>query len=93
VPIATGPSYLSFEFMTEPGDIDFCIAFVTEDGNEDILEDWHRVDSDTTPHYGYFKIVSPGTVVMMWDNSYSWFTEKSLTLTVEVIPVSLDILQ
>jgi hypothetical protein len=86
IPISK-PSYLSFEFMTDPGDINFSVLFLSEDGEEELLEDWHRVDSDSTPYYGSYKIAIAGTILLLWDNTYSWFTEKNLTLTLEVIQV------
>lgn len=88
IPIPSAFCSFTFEFITEPGDINFGIAFFTSDGEEEIIEAQKRVDSDVNSYSGAYTIPTSGTLVLLWDNSYSWFTEKNLTLSVEVIQVT-----
>mmetsp|Transcript_9341 Transcript_9341/g.14086 ORF Transcript_9341/g.14086 Transcript_9341/m.14086 type:complete len:438 (+) Transcript_9341:199-1512(+) len=84
LPIAAPYSTVSYEFCTENGDINFSIAFISIDGDEEIVVYPERVCSDIETISGSCQLNCAGTLVFMWDNSYSWFTNKLLTYIVNI---------
>ena len=65
-------------------DINFSIAFISIDGDEEIVVYPERVCSDIETISGSCQLNCAGTLVFMWDNSYSWFTNKLLTYIVNI---------
>jgi len=45
-----------------------------------------RVDSHVDPVIGSCTVTRPGKLMFEWDNSYSWFTPKTLAYSVTLIP-------
>ena len=84
IPIEAAGSLVNYSFTTEPGDINFEITFVPLDGKESEVLKQHRVPSHVEPITGIFKANHIGTAVLIWDNSFSWFTPKNLAYSIEV---------
>jgi uncharacterized coiled-coil protein SlyX len=49
-----------------------------------VIHEPKRVISDEDNIYASCQIDCPGTLIFLWDNSYSWFNNKSLTYAVEI---------
>lgn len=84
LPIAAPYSTVFYEFSTMHGDINFSIVFISLDGEEEIVVDPERVHSEIESISGTCQLNCPGTLIFMWDNSYSWFNNKSLTYSVDI---------
>ena len=85
IPISFSKSALTYRFSTEYGDISFSMTFVPDDGGEEeIVIPSCRVESDECHISGTIDIETTGTIMLIWDNSYSWFVEKKLTYYIEV---------
>jgi hypothetical protein len=88
IPIAAPYSTVKYEFCTENGDIVFSIVFVSDEGEETIISAPERVNSQEEPVSGTCQLDSPGTLLFLWDNTFSWFNSKSLTYAVEIEQVA-----
>jgi hypothetical protein len=84
IPIAAPYSTVTYEFFTEGGDINFSVVFIGFDNVEQVIHEPKRVISDEENIYASCQIDCPGTLIFMWDNTYSWFNNKLLTYAVEI---------
>lgn len=85
VPVAVCGSKISFSFHTKQGDIAFGISFISdEDGGVESVVDLTRVNSDVEEIAGTFEVPREGTVIFLWDNSFSWFNGKILSYSIEL---------
>jgi uncharacterized coiled-coil protein SlyX len=85
IPIAASYCTVTYEFFTEGGDINFSLVFIGYDDEvEQVIHEPKRVISDEDNIYASCQIDCPGTLIFVWDNSYSWFNNKSLTYAVEI---------
>lgn len=82
VPVLAG-STVKYQFSTAGGDISFTTKFWSKGGSETIFEAT-RVPSDVEAYTGQYKATKDGTLILFFDNSFSWFTPKYLTYNVEV---------
>ena len=78
-------STILYSFSTVQGDVSFAAYFVSVDSRpmETVIEP-HRVPSDVENITGRFKAGREGTLVIKFDNSFSWFTPKYLTYLIEM---------
>lgn len=89
IPMTSG-SEVVVQFSTTNGDISFSMHFASsiasseEDSSMDTMVESTRVSSDVTPYTNTFKATKDGTLLLIWDNSFSWFTSKYLTYTIEL---------
>lgn len=79
-------------FNTTSGDISFGTQFHARDRPVETVIETSRVQSDVESITGSFKATQEGTFVLVFDNSYSWFTSKVLSYKVELFQVSRKIL-
>ena len=82
VPVLAG-STVKYQFSTSGGDISFMTKFWSKNGSDTVFEPT-RVPSDVEAYTGQFKATKDGTLILFFDNSFSWFTPKYLTYNVEV---------
>lgn len=83
VPMLAG-STVRYQFSTSGGDVLFSTAFSSGGGNEEPVFAADRVPSDVEPYTGNFKAQREGTLVLRFDNSFSWFTSKLLSYQIEL---------
>ncbi|TFJ80634.1 hypothetical protein NSK_008060 [Nannochloropsis salina CCMP1776] len=86
VPVDTAGSHVAYRFASDEFDIGFAVFFQgAEEGAklETVLPS-SRVDSHVEPVSGDITVHRPGTVVLLWDNSYSWFATKALSYSVHL---------
>lgn len=78
-------SSIVYSFSTLQGDISFAAVFKSADGRpvETVIES-HRVPSDVENITGRFKAGREGTLIILFDNSFSWFTPKYLSYYIEL---------
>ena len=78
-------STILYSFSTVQGDVSFAAYFLSVDSRppETVIEP-HRVPSDVENITGRFKAGREGTLVIKFDNSFSWFTPKYLTYLIEL---------
>jgi hypothetical protein len=88
IPIAAPYSTVTYEFFTEGGDINFSVIFIGFDNVEQVIHEPKRVVSDEENIYASCQIDCPGTLIFVWDNTYSWFNNKLLTYAVEIQQVA-----
>ena len=82
IPVLSGSS-VSYQFSTTDGDILFSTSFSCVDESEEVSPPV-RVASDVQPIVGKFKASREGSLVLKWDNSFSWFTAKLLTYQIQL---------
>ena len=83
---------LCWIFKTESYDIDFAIYF--QPGEEvapchltelNCVHALERCDSHVVPEKGDIMCVTPGTYILYWDNTYSWFHNKEVRYICEIV--------
>ena len=82
VPVLAG-STVKYQFSTSGGDISFMTKFWSKGGSDVIFEPT-RVPCDVEAYTGQYKATKDGTLILFFDNSFSWFTPKYLTYNVEI---------
>eukprot|EP00600_Ochromonadales_sp_CCMP1393_P006097 CAMPEP_0174975056 /NCGR_PEP_ID=MMETSP0004_2-20121128/12218_1 /TAXON_ID=420556 /ORGANISM="Ochromonas sp., Strain CCMP1393" /LENGTH=263 /DNA_ID=CAMNT_0016225839 /DNA_START=72 /DNA_END=860 /DNA_ORIENTATION=- len=81
IPVIAG-SVLKYSFSTTLGDISFSTVFQTAGQEPQLIVAPMRVPSDLEAIKGTFKAESDGTFVFLFDNTFSWFTSKTLSYSV-----------
>lgn len=87
VPTSTG-SIIKYKFTTTIGDISFSTKFFVSGRNPETIIEPSRVPSEIEPISGTFKSPQDGTLVLIFDNTFSWFNPKLLSYVVELYQVS-----
>jgi hypothetical protein len=82
IPVLAG-STVKYHFTTSGGDISFLTKFYSR-GNSEVVFGPTRVPSDVDAYTGQYKSTKDGTLILYFDNMFSWFTPKYLTYHVEV---------
>lgn len=82
IPVLAG-STVRYQFTTSGGDISFMTKYYSK-GNSDVIFGPSRVPSDVDAYTGQYKSTKDGTLILYFDNEFSWFTPKYLTYHVEV---------
>ncbi|GBN61778.1 hypothetical protein AVEN_251186-1 [Araneus ventricosus] len=74
-------SYLEWEFETKSKDIGFGVYFKAHSVNKpkaiEIVPK-QRIDTCFEPEAGVYRCEKPGTYILLFDNSYSWFYPKEI---------------
>jgi len=91
IPMRKG-SVVDLQFTTTNGDISFAMHFRPNAGKETgvlsselvLIMESTRVPSDTLTYSKTFKASTDGGLLLQFDNSYSWFTTKSLNYHIEL---------
>ncbi|XP_064476060.1 SEC14-like protein 3 [Ornithodoros turicata] len=78
-------SMLSWEFQTTKNDLAFGVNYLSPSGTVEIMA-MHRVSCGIVPEHGQLKCQQAGTYVLRFDNSFSWFTGKTLAYIIQVKP-------
>jgi hypothetical protein len=90
VPVSGGER-VSFAFSTEGYDINVAVGREDADGHWHVVEPLRRVASHERTIVGEIEVpkgvraAAPRALLLEFDNTYSWFTPKDLTLRVEVL--------
>jgi hypothetical protein len=84
--ISQAGSTVLYSFSTSQGDVAFGAEFISADKQRppETIVATHRVPSDVENITGRFKAGREGTLVIKFDNSFSWFTPKHLTYSIEL---------
>lgn len=83
IPIMAG-SMVKYSFSTRGGDIQFSAFFFSHERKPEAIFQEARVPSDIESIEGSFKAQREGTLVLFFDNSFSWFTSKFLTYKIQL---------
>ncbi|KAM3570502.1 hypothetical protein VYU27_007426 [Nannochloropsis oceanica] len=86
VPVDTAGTHVTYRFASDEFDISFAVFFlgVEEDAKMEIVLPAARVNSHQEPVSGDITVHRPGTVILLWDNTYSWFATKALSYSVHL---------
>mmetsp|Transcript_25756 Transcript_25756/g.43403 ORF Transcript_25756/g.43403 Transcript_25756/m.43403 type:complete len:432 (-) Transcript_25756:504-1799(-) len=84
VPVANPHTLVSFTFQTSNGDISFSMVFIGLNGEEEILIPPSRLQSDEEPVHDSVTLEGQGTLILLWDNSYSWLHKKELSYSLQI---------
>ncbi|RQM20024.1 hypothetical protein B5M09_004288 [Aphanomyces astaci] len=80
-------SELSYTFNTKDMDINFSITFAGTTSEEYMVHPTRCASHESTIR-GCHKVPGPGTVVLVWDNEYSWINSKELSYHVGLAQTS-----
>jgi uncharacterized protein YneR len=86
VPAIAG-SIVKYEFYTRHGDISFGLQFITSGNMIEVIREPSREPSDVEPIKGSYKAEYDGVFIFIFDNTYSWFTDKELSYTIQLLQV------
>lgn len=84
VPVANSHTLVSFTFETTGGDINFSMVFIGLNSEEEVLIPPERIQSDVEPFEDSIELETPGTLILLWDNSYSWLHKKELSYSLQI---------
>lgn len=86
IPVDLAGTVVEYKFNTHDYDIGFSVEFQTinEEGERqlDVILVPERYDSHIEPFVQQVQLEQPGTLILVWDNSYSWWYEKQLSYSV-----------
>nr|CCA14040.1 conserved hypothetical protein [Albugo laibachii Nc14] len=79
-----------WRFVIGDHDIEFCVTFTPKGGEESIAEIVHDktryvADDKNTPIEGMYQTGGPGTVVLIWNNSFSRIRGKNITYQAQIV--------
>mmetsp|Transcript_24103 Transcript_24103/g.54954 ORF Transcript_24103/g.54954 Transcript_24103/m.54954 type:complete len:639 (+) Transcript_24103:80-1996(+) len=74
---------VEWDFMLEGYSVDFRVVWVKESGEETEVEAMSRREFENGPVAGSYDAPGPGTLRLIFDNSFSYFRGKSLNLRTE----------
>jgi hypothetical protein len=80
-------SVCKYSFSTLIGDIAFSVEYRCKGRQDEKIFGNSRVPSDLEPISGTFKSVREGTLLFIFDNSFSWYNPKILTYKIELYQV------
>ena len=81
-------SVCKYSFSTTIGDISFAVEYRCKGRPDEKIFENSRVPSDQEPIAGTFKSVREGTLIFIFDNTFSWYNPKVLTYRIELFQVS-----
>lgn len=90
VPALPG-SNIKFTFSTKQGDISFGLHFITPMDHVEVIREPMREPSDVEPIKGSYNADYEGIFVLIFDNSFSWFTDKLLSYNIQLIQVIITV--
>ena len=77
-------STCKYRFSTKIGDIAFCVQYICPGRAPEVIFETSRVPSDQEPITGSYKSSRDGTLMFIFDNTFSWFNPKLLTYNIEL---------
>jgi hypothetical protein len=88
VPALAG-STLKYTFSTTNGDINFGLQFaIPQSHHIEVIRENMREPSNVEAIKGSYKADYDGVFIFIFDNSFSWFTDKLLTYNIQLLQVS-----
>ncbi|XP_003747619.1 SEC14-like protein 2 [Galendromus occidentalis] len=88
LPVENEGSVINWTFRTNGHDLGFALLRKKNDGSLEGCVPSTRVDCHVLPEEGFYTCNVSGTYIFKFDNSYSWFTDKTVTFDVNVAPPS-----
>ena len=88
VPAVAG-STVKFTFLTVNGDINFSLQYITNTNMVEVIREPIREPSHVEPIKGSYKADYDVVFTFIFDNSYSWFTDKLLSYNIQLIQVCI----
>ncbi len=88
VPAVAG-STVKYCFSTTNGDISFGLHYATPGNLVEVIREVMREPSDIEPIQGSYKADYDGIFIFVFDNSFSWFTDKLITYDITLLQVGL----
>lgn len=86
-----GNAELKYSFKTKDYNISFSVEFINEEEKTIEVIPLSQVNSHLETIEGSIDLPEPGEVVITWDNSFSWMTEKTLLYTIDLsMPPLID---
>ncbi len=82
IPVMPG-SNVKYQFSTTDGDIQFSTSFIDGTVSANVVQP-ARVPSDTEHVKGEYKATCAGSLLLKFDNSFSWFTPKYLSYQIRL---------
>mmetsp|Transcript_32235 Transcript_32235/g.42509 ORF Transcript_32235/g.42509 Transcript_32235/m.42509 type:complete len:289 (+) Transcript_32235:46-912(+) len=93
IPVDIAGSIIEYQFQTLEYDIAFSVELETlnDDGEREsnVISEPERYDSHIEPFVQQVQMDQPGTLILVWNNSYSWMREKQLSYSVSLQVPSL----
>lgn len=86
VPSVAG-STVKYSFSTVNGDISFGLQYMTSSNVVEVIRETMREPSDVEPIKGSFKADYDGVFIFIFDNTFSWFTDKLLSYNIQLFQV------
>lgn len=86
VPAVAG-STVKYSFSTTNGDISFGIQYATPGNLVEMIRETMREPSDVEPIKGSYKADYDGIFIFVFDNTFSWFTDKLITYNISLLQV------
>ena len=80
-------SVCKYSFSTTIGDIAFSVEYRCKGRPDEMIFENARVPSDLESITGTFKSVREGTLLFVFDNSFSWYNPKILSYRIELFQV------
>lgn len=93
IPIDLSESRVLYKFSTEENDVSFAVIFEGLDDSIEVILPAGRVDSHFEPISGAITVHKPGSIILEWDNSYSWFNTKTLSYAVSLKQPKIEVLE
>lgn len=91
IQVQRGNSELKYSFQTKDYNISFSIEYINEEEKTIEVIPLSQVNSHLETIEGSIDLPEPGEVVITWDNSFSWMTEKTLLYTIDLsMPPLID---
>jgi hypothetical protein len=87
VPAIAG-STVKYTFSTSNGDIEFSLHYQTTNNLLEVIREPMREPSHVEAIKGSYKAVYDGVFIFIFDNSFSWFTDKLLSYNIQLLQVS-----
>lgn len=85
IPIEVTGSTVEYNFSTALFDIDFEVLYNPKDGGpQEVLKPKQRYNSHLEIVKDTYTTTQPGTLILSWDNTYSWWNTKTLAYTVSL---------
>jgi hypothetical protein len=88
VPSVAG-STVKYSFSTVNGDISFGLQYMTSSNVVEVIRETMREPSDVEPIKGFFKADYDGVFIFIFDNTFSWFTDKLLSFNIQLFQPAL----
>jgi hypothetical protein len=60
------------------------MIFIGRNGEEQLIIPLERINSDIEAFSDSVRLSEPGTLILIWDNSFSWWHKKELSYSLQI---------